>query len=377
MSQAFRLEIGIAGKSDNYFVALTDDSHQLLQIDCELKTDGKRVSYLTCGIADPGWILFGKLPDPAFANVPVKLYMAKPGSEQSITHLVFEGKVTSFQAGYPGPETLTMVAHDLSIDARRQAKYRTYRNVSSVQLCRLIAKDYGYDVDASLLGDVSIVQRAIDMGVQPTEGSALSDWDHMRRSLASDGLQLYVKGSKIIIQQSQDTNYPAKFIRGEPPVITLSVNVNHIRGPGKGGDNTLIPFQGPGDVQALKGNQLLLGAKEQSKQRTHRRPVGGANVSTTGAHSEDTTGTQWKNLVTSLKRRKDTAQLTCFPIPDFDPRYRPVLEGWGAKVDGIWFTESVKHVLLPGGAGSTTMISIMRGPSPGSTKIANLPSFST
>src|SRR3990167_3717372 len=179
MAQGFRLEIGIPPPlttSQGYYIVLTDDSHQVNSIECELRTEGKRISHLTCVITDPGMELFGKLPDPSFANVPVTLYMSSLGNPQSVTHLVFYGKVTSLQVGFPGPEVLTVVAHDLSIDARRQAKARTFKNKTSKQIVDEIIRDYGLSIDTSLLGDVTLVQRAVEIGMTPSDGSALSDW---------------------------------------------------------------------------------------------------------------------------------------------------------------------------------------------------------
>ncbi len=370
MALGYRLVVGHA--QDVNRLEYTDDSNVVNTIECELQSEAKRVSYLSATIADPGLKSFGKLQDPAFANIPVNLWMSPPGTSQRPTVLVFTGKVTGLQVSYPGPETLHIAAHDLSIDARRTSRLRVFAKKTSKQIVEAVIKDYGLTIDEAMLGDVSLVQRAIEIGITPSEGSALSDWDLMRRCLAADGLNMYVKGKKVVIHQFQKDTYSKTFTRGESPVVGMQASINHIGRPGQGGDKVSTAFGTKNDRKTLPASLSQEAKKIGATERGARAPLAGPGIKTLGAHTEDPGGAGWKNQVTALRQRKDTMQLICFPLPDFEIKHMAKLDGWGSKLDGYWFTKSIKHTLVPGGNGSMTALSLIRGPSSGAAKAAKI-----
>jgi phage protein D len=95
--------------------------------------------------------------------------------------------------------------------------------------------------------------------------------------------------------------------------------------------------------------------------------VGGASTSTSGAHTEDLQGTSWTNKSTGLRRRKDELVMVSTVINDLRLEHTPSFAGWGAKVDGQWFVDTIKHTLV-GAEFATTSLQCKRGPSPGSDK---------
>ncbi len=112
MGSAYRLEID--GK------AYTHESGVVARIECEETRDKHSLTTLTAELIDPDWSLFGKIKDPCFTNVPVLLSLAKAGDTRTQLQNVFDGKVTTLAVGYPERRTLTITAHDKSIDARRK-----------------------------------------------------------------------------------------------------------------------------------------------------------------------------------------------------------------------------------------------------------------
>lgn len=341
----------------------TRESHNVVHIDCTLRKEGKRVSYLDAQIIDPGWKIFSELPDIAFANVPVKLYLVRHGA--STPTLVFDGKATALQPVYPGPEMLAIVAHDKSVNARKKGVYSTLKNLTSVQLVHAIAKQYGYSVDADV-GTAQIFQRKVDIG------AGISDWDHMRRSLSADGLYLHVHGNTLRIRQQPSIAYPTTFKRGEAPIIRLECSINHVRAPGQGGD---VKTPTPGEHNATA---VVHGIAETERTaaaadlKTHRQPVSGAASTAAGAHTEDMGARSWSNVATRLRSRKDEATLTCTVLPDYALTHTATLDGFGGKVDGSWFTEQVRHQ-ISGSDELTTTIQLMRGPSDAALRSAGVP----
>lgn len=366
MAQAYRLEVSSPTTATNAAKAWSFDatSGNVIHIDVELKREKHRISVLTCRIHDLKWDIFNALPDPAFSNVPVKLYLAPPGNPRSPTVLVFDGKVTSLQAGYPAVSTLTIVAHDKSIDMRKKAVYRTLRNKTSVQLAQEIAKEYGYTVDVDA-GSVTVRTTAVEMGAE------LSDWDHIGRALAADGLYCHMDGSTLRIRQLATKAYPSTFSRDVPPVINLNAQINHVSGPGEGGDTkTPIALENSGTAQAVSSTKAEAD-KEAASRRTHRRPVQGADASVEGAHSEDLGSSPWSNKVTGYRHRKDSATLVLTSTPDLTMLHTVPLAGWGAKVDGTWYPSTIKHTIT-GAEASLTTVSMERAPSASAAKSAGV-----
>ena len=354
----------------------TDDAGvptRVSQIDCELKRDHKRISTLTVKITDPAWVsrprdaLFNALPDPAWQDVPVKLWLAPPSAPRSPTVLVFDGKLTSLQPAFPAPTLLTLVATDRSIDLRREGRLRTFKNKTSVQLAQAIANEYGYTVQADT-GDVVPKQRAIDIGFGGSVGGAkLSDWEHLVRALAGDGLLAHMEGSTLVIKRTQDVLYPYTFRHGDPRVISFVPMIEHVHGPGDGGSTkTVAAFD-------RNGNVATVAAAVSGTVRTHRGPVEGQPTGSSGAHAE-IVPVGWTNAATQLAKRKDTATLTLVMSPDIKLVHQVGVQGWGVKCDGPWFVETVKHTFASAGAVMQTVLTLKRAgqTGPGASKPVTL-----
>ena len=360
----FRLQVSSPTTATNAAKVweFTSDTGNVKSIDVQLKKDGKRVSVLTAALHDPGWELFSAFPDPAYNNIPVKLYLSRPGAASDVTYLAFDGKVTEFAAGFPGPTRLQIVAHDKSIDARKVARARTFKGMTSVQVAQQIAKVYGWSVDTSL-GSVAIVQTAIDHRPNST------DWDHAFAALQADGLECFFSSAlnRLVIRQKASLAYSMVIRRGDPIVKTLEVRISHIRGPGQGGD-----IKGRADVETLQnqtrassGVVTTAQAQENAGQTTHRRPVRGQALSVDGSHAEDARGSPWSNQVDMRRRRKDSATLVTTVLPDLGLHHTLTLAGWGAKVDGAWNITGISHRLVSDSAASETSTTLERSSSKG------------
>ncbi|HJU22845.1 MAG TPA: hypothetical protein VJ891_10080, partial [Casimicrobiaceae bacterium] len=195
MALAYRLEVAAPSTAATApkTWSFTPDTGNVASIEAELKKEKQRISVLTAVLNDPKRKIFGALPDPAFANVPVNLFLSKLGNAQSVSSLAFAGKMSSLQWGYPGYDKLTIVAHDSSVTMRMAKKYRLFKNKTSLQVAQAIALEYGFTVDASPLGTVVLQAKATHFGPE------LSDWNFISRSLAADGLEIYTVGSKLVV----------------------------------------------------------------------------------------------------------------------------------------------------------------------------------
>lgn len=355
----------------------TNASGVVARIESEERREKHSITTLTAELLDPEWhaagSAFGKIKDPAFSNVPVKLYLAKAGEARANQVLVFDGKLTTIGVGYPERRSLTLVAHDESIDARRRKSMRVFKGKNAVQVAQAIAREYGFKVDTSQVDELiaGLVVREVDSGITPS----LSDWDHLQRSLSADGFVAAVKGKTIHVTRAPSVAYATTFHRGRFPVISLNVSIQHVRGPGKQGDvrTSNVFFDGASTDKALRGTDAKRGDKEQAEARTGRRPVGGAaHSSDAKSHAEDMDGSNPKHTVEWLRKRKDSAQLTIYPAPDLSVLNNVRLADFGAKVDGTWFVESVKHTIAGGDANAVTAVGLVRGASPGALKGAQL-----
>lgn len=378
----FRLELAVPATSvANAFSKIYTQADQAVQsIDVELKKEKGRASFMIVQIRDPSLTAYGQLPDPAFFNVPVKLYIVEPGSSTSTPTIVFDGIVKSLKASWPSYD-IEVVAEDKTIQMRRSAKYRSFKNLTSVQIVQKIASDYGLSVDASNLGDVQLIARRFSLGHPASGDTAYSDWDHCVRELAADGLTVHYspKAAKLVVQQLPSNVYPQTFRPGDGKVIELKATINHVHGPGElGGKSNPVALQNAGTDKALQGANATEGTKEQGGDaRTHQRPVGGASASSNGAHTEDIKGTRWQNTVTKSRGRKDEATLTLNMTPGIYLTHVIPLAGFAGKIDGNWEVVSVKHSLVPGeGHQSETVVDLARGLSKGGGKQTNLPPFS-
>ncbi len=368
MPLAYRLEVQSPATSalPPKTWAFTPDTGNVASIEAELKKEKHRISVLTAVLHDPKRKIFGALPDPAFANVPIRLYLSKPGSPQSVSSLAFDGKVTSFQWGYPGYDKLTIVAHDQTVAMRMQKKYRLFKNKSSVQVAQAIALEYGFTVDASSLGAVLVQAKSTHFGPEQ------SDWDFLCRSLAADGLEVYTAGSKLVVRQAASLTYATSFQPDLPPVVRFEVAINYVHGSGEGGDKSgSVALESSGTAKAAQGALANELARQGASARTHLRPVSAPAATTSGSHAEDPANQGWTNQALHLKRRKDSAVLTCQLLPDVGLQHQASLAGWGAKIDGHWTIDTIKHLLI-GADFSSTTLNLRRGTSPGAANSAGI-----
>ncbi len=364
MGSAYRLEID--------GTAYTHESGVVARIESEETRDKHSLTTLTAELLDPDWSLFGKIKDPCFTNVPVKLSLAKAGDTRSQLQNVFDGKVTTLAVGYPDRRALVITAHDKSIDARRKKSLNTFKGKTSVQVAQAIARNYDFEVDTSQISAnlSKLVARSVDIGYNPRH----SDWDHLQRALSADGFVAHCKGRKLWITQAPSVAYGTVFYKDRFPVISLNVTIAHVGRPGGQGDiRGAIAFEGKGTQTALKGADAKEAAKEKASAKTGRMGVAGAATKSGNMPSiEDIDGNKPEYIVDYLRKRKDSAQLVILPAPDLSVLNNVSMRGWGGKVDGTWFVESVKHTVVGGDASSVTAVGLMRGASPGAKKGASL-----
>lgn len=340
------------------------DAGVVMRVGCDLQADQQRLSVLTVLVADSGGLIFGDLPDPAFQSVPVRFYMARASSEAPV--LVFDGKITRLSYGYPSAQTTTIVAHDKSVDMRKRALATVIKGAKSTQIAEKIGKSYGLTVTSEVSAAVAaaLVARSISYAAH------LSEWDHIVRELAADGLEAVVTGSKLVIRERASTAYATTFSKGRPPIVTLDVTIEHIGTPGGGGDKT-IAFQDKNTARVAidkKAQQAVL-AIEDADALVSRVAVTGPAAATAGAHVEDRSK-QNRQQAPALQRRKDVLNMTCSALPDLTLSHTIALDGFGGKVDGTWYPRTISHTVRSGSEASGTRISATRAPSPGASKQA-------
>lgn len=362
----YRLEISSPVTATNAAKTwtFTPSTNNTISLEIELKKDSQRLSVCTARIYDPQMEIFSALPDCAYNNVPIRVYLSKPANHQDVSHLVFEGKVTAMTSGFPEPTTLQVVGHDKSIDLRRRKRVRLFKGQSSVQIAQTIAAEYGFSVEVAV-GTVTLGQTAIDWRPE------VSDWDGIATALAADGLELFydARRNKMVIRQSATATYPITLKRGGPEIVRIECTISHIRGPGQGGDKKMtLDVEATGEVRATTKLAVIESqAVEGASERTHRRPVKGPSTATAGAHSEDGGGSPWTNRITMDRKRKDSLTLTTIPLPDMGLHHLLNVSGFGAKIDGTWNIESIRYPVARDGM-RTQVISCVRSSSAGGKK---------
>lgn len=347
---------------------ITPETGLVQQLEVERLKDKGRASNLRCTLADKEWSFFGALPDPTFLAIPVSLYLPEIGRPQSVTRLVFQGKITMLGAGYPGPQKTQLVAHDHSIDARRQKRHRNLSNLSSTKLAQKILEEYGLALEVSN-GAISPKTTLSHFG------PGLSDWDLIHRALRADGLYLSIKGKTVNVRSTEFVAYEKIFKRGEPPVFSLDVQIEHIRGAGAGGDNkTRVTLDVDNIIAATTDPSLAIEfAKSAAEAITHRRPVRAPVAPSSGgrkgSHTEDLGDLGLQNIVFKNRNNKDSATLTVQALNDIELYHTVTLSGWGGKVDGPWFIEAITDTFVGSGAAQTTL-KLHRHPSAAAAKAA-------
>jgi phage protein D len=360
----FRLEIAAprTNTSNAFTRVLTNTDNQVQQISVALKKEKGRISYLTADIFDPRWKLFNALPDIAFFDVPVRLYMPPLDAPQAPPTLVFEGIATTYEPHYPDWR-LQLVAHDKSFKARLNATQQVIKGKTSAQAAEMLARRYG--LTAEITADVTdLVARASDISVAAVATNAMSDWQQVTRMLESDGLRGYVKGNRLVVERLPTKTYRKTFKPDEPACSQFSVRVQHVRGPGHGGDTITPAFENRDSSKSVRETQGTAqreaDAMTAGQARTARRPVGGRPHNHDGSHAE-AYAAKWSNQVTRFRHRKDEATWIGDLTPDLFPDYKVTLDGWGPKVNGEWDIEEVGHVLVPNENGSQTTLKLTRG----------------
>lgn len=375
MSQYYRFEISApATKSKPAKQIVWTSQDEIVQsAEIDLRRGDKNISTVTIVVWDRKtssqvWPIANSIPDPAFASIGLKCYLSKNGETGGAagSKLVFDGVIASLQPSYPGPSNLSVVAHDHSLALRAQAKYRTFKNKTSVQLAQAIATDYGLDVDTSELVAIAQSQRLIDMGLGAIGGGALSDWNHVVRSLAVDGLELYMVGKKVKIRKKAQATYPHTFKPDDGLVISYHPQINHVGGPGSGGQvKGAQPGGNKGTVQAASGTDKTETDAASNDATTHRIPTQGPASTATGPHTESVGNLSAK--VEHRRKRKDEAALVTRALPDVGLQHILSLSGWGGKFDGNWHVLGVKH-WITGSSAATSTISLTRELSDSSKK---------
>ncbi len=359
MGRVFRVEVDIPATKTKaaHTLKLTHDGGVVIMVENELsleeatpkpqlgaaapKAYNKRVSHLTVRVRDREWVLFNDIPDPSFARIKARFFMAPSDRVTDVPVKVFEGIVTRLAARFPAPETLDIVIHDESVRARKVKRHRVFQGKNSQQIAESISKEYGWTIDADV-GNAELSSRAVSYGIEQ------SDWEHLRIALAADGLSVFLVGNQLKIRQSKGREYPVTFKRGEPPVIGFEISINHIVDDGNA--KGVLPGQDAVTEKAAVQPTSAHGQQAKaagSSQITHKSPVGGTDLA---------------NLATPKQERKDDATLTLQPTPDITQDHRIMISGFGVRGDGKWFVESVKHVLVPGDSGSSTTLSLHRHP---------------
>lgn len=363
MAQSYRLEVAAPSTTvaNAKTWAFSPDTGNVVSVDLELKKEKHRISVLQATIYDPRFEIFSALPDPALFTVPVTLYLATPEQPSIPSQKVFVGHITSLQLGYPAYDRMTIVAHDESIEARRNKRYQTVKNVRGDALAKQIAAAYGLTVD--IQGAPTFTNRVVEIGAQ------VSDWDLLARVLYYDGLEIYTDGSTWRIRQIASQNYRTTFQKDEPPVVKLEASINHI---GSGYDKKgSVALENSGTYVAAQSSQAEA-KKENASERSHRRPVGGSVTTNTGSHSESPGNKGWTNVATQLRRRKDTAVIEMLATPDIGIQHIVNLSGWGGKVDGPWHINVIKHVIT-GSEFAATTLEMQRAASSGSSAASGVP----
>lgn len=336
---------------------LTPENSQISNLELSLKRDGKRISTLQAKLFDPGWDAYSNIRDPGYRKVLAALTLAPDGSNSTGTE-VFQGWIGSTTATYPPPESTSIVAYDKTLEARRNARYKTFSKKTSTQLVQDLAKTYGLDLDIDT-ADIVPKLRTIDIGAE------ISDWDQVVRALRADGLYIYERLGKLYVRRNPSKVYPTTFKRGDP-IISLEVTIHRAE---SAQTITQQPLEHQSSFRAATGSENAEAAKQESSRTTHSSPaVAGTNSAQ--AHAEQIPQDS-ASMVTQERRRKDEAVLVIPLTPDINLDHKIRLSGWGGKADGDWYIEEIQHLLL--GDYAHTKLSLTHSISQEAVKATALP----
>lgn len=372
MSQYYRFEISSPATRNKAAKSIvwTSADQIVQQAEIDVHRGDKNISTVTVIVWDQEknrqkWPIANDIPDPAFASILFKVFLSKNGEGAAAAKLVFDGVIGSLQLSYPAVSNLTVVAHDRSLLMRAQARYRTFKNKTSVQLAKALSQDYGLEVDTSELVAIAQTQRVIDAGLGAIGGGALSDWNHLVRALSVDGLELYMSGKKVKIRKKAQAVYPHTFKPDDGLVLTFRPQINHVGSPGAGGQMKVAqPGGNKGTVAAATGTNATETNAAGNDATTDRTPPQGPTDD--GKPHTESTGS-YKEQLDHRFKRKDEAELVTRSLPDLGLQHLVSVSGWGGKFDGNWHVQSVKHVIT-GSSPATSSISLTRELSDASSK---------
>lgn len=364
MITLFRLEVDVprTKTAAATTLVLTSQGQSIASVTCDMRKEDKRdLSFLEIKLRDVNSRILDAIPDPSFADVPMRFYMTEPGHEQPT--LVWEGIVTRLAPNFPDGD-LELVGHDKSIKMRKQAKVRAFKKMSPVDAAKKIASEYGLTSDIDI-GDLSLQTRAFMMSFPGFGKESFSDWDFIKAQLLSVGLTPHVHKGKMYVRQTAVEVYPVTFRPGDGRFISLKASINHVKGPGDNGNvDSTVAFENSGTAKALKGTSAKIAEKQQGgSAKTPRSMLGGATGSATEGGADN--AAPYANDVVKRQGRKDDATLTLNPTPGVFLHHLVDIAGCARKIDGKWEVMGVKHVLVPESEETTTLL-LARGVSKGS-----------
>jgi len=369
MITLFRLEIDVpkTKMKPATTLVLTSQDRAIASVTCDMRKEEKRdLSFLEIKMRDPLSRALDAIPDPSFADVPMRFYMTEPGRDQPT--LTWEGIVTRLEPSIPEYD-LVIVGHDKSIKMRRNAKIRAFKKMTPVDAAKKIASEYGLESDIDV-GDISLKTRAFMMSFPGFGKESFSDWDFIKAQLSSVGLTSHVHKGKMYVRQTAVEIFPISFRPGDGRFIGLKASINHVKGPGDNGNvSGTVAFESSGTVKALKGVNAQIAAKQQGgSAKTPRSMLGGATGDAQEGNAD--TSSPYVNLVVKRQGRKDDATLTLNPTPGLYLHHLVDIQGCAAKIDGKWEVMGVKHVLVPESEETTTVL-LARGVSKASADQMN------
>lgn len=365
MITLFKIEIDVpkTKTTKQQTLVITSQDQAVSSVVCDMKKEEKRdLSFLEIKVRDYRGLILTSIPDPAFADIPMRFYMVEPGRNEPT--LVWSGIVTRLAPKYP-EEDLEIVGHDKSIKLRTNAKVRTLKKLTPVEAAKKIAAEYGLETDVDI-GDLSLKARAMMMQFPGFGKESWSDWNFIKTMLASAGLGCNVHHDKLFIRQTAKELYPITFRQGDGRFVSFSCSMNHVHGPGSQGNVSNPPYlENTGTVKALTGISASI-AKDMKGgvAITPRRLLGGATSS--AVVSIEDVASPFANDVVRRQGRKDDGTLTLNPTPGVQLHHLVDIAGCSLKVDGKWEVMGVKHTLVPE-SDETTVLLLARGVSKATT----------
>lgn len=286
----------------------------------------KRASTYTFELADPDLAIFNALPLPTRTNrTLVTLRMGRG----VLAPVVFTGYVSGLDwKDTPGRLQVTCV--DKSRSARRKQRAKTRSKLTLLQLVRDIADPEGLTIDTSL-ADAETIGKIGQM-IQHGE----TDWRLLERLAKQLGHAVYVDGDKLMVVDEGQ-------VPGEA-TVELQRGVNIRSGASfkiaeRRARSTATIFDFSGDPVSEEEDG------EAERRPTKREPVG-LRVLTEGAPSFSAQAVQKARKAQSRRRKVFTASIEATELlPATKPRGVATVQGYGSRLDGLWWVDDVEHDL--------------------------------